>query len=270
MLQPDERAHHGIGQCLNGIRVLLDEADRRVQCRGRHVGAAEHRLGAFGGARVGDERHRVAHLEHGHDWVDVGYRVDLAGGHGSDGAGRRPDTDERNVFALEAVLGEQMQHHAIGARTRCADADLHALQILGRLVARGLGFGDADRNRRIAALQHETLHVEAFWLLVDGVFPRARDYVCAAADDCLQRLRAAVEIADLDIEPFLLEIIEALGDGQRQVIEAGFAADSDADLGLFDLALRVRRERQHRGKERARDACEFAKRCHGFLQLQYR
>ena len=48
---------------------------------------------------------------------------------------------------------------------------------------------------------------------------RARDDIGAAADHRLQRVRAAGEVGDFDVEPFVLEVVAALGDRQRQVIE---------------------------------------------------
>ena len=41
----------------------------------------------------------------------------------------------------------------------------------------------------------------------------------------------------LRFEPLVLEIPELLGDGERQVVERGLAADRDVDVGLFQLAL---------------------------------
>ena len=141
-------------------------------------------------------------------------------------------------LAVEPLLGEHVEHHAIGARSGRGHADLHALEVLGRLVMGGLRLGDAYRNRGVASHEHETLQLQPLGLLVDGVFPRASNDVGTAADHCLQRLRAAVEIADFDFEPLVLEIAQALSDGERQIVELRFAADRDAHLRLLGFALR--------------------------------
>ena len=62
----------------------------------------------------------------------------------------------------------------------------------------------------------------------------AGDDVDRAADQRLQRLRAAAEVVDGDVEPLLLEVAEPLADGQRQVVERGLAADGEGDLLLLD------------------------------------
>jgi hypothetical protein len=51
------------------------------------------------------------------------------------------------------------------------------------------------------------------------VFVRARHHVGTAADHGLQRLGATGKVDDLDVEPFFLEVAQALGDRQRQVVE---------------------------------------------------
>jgi hypothetical protein len=64
------------------------------------------------------------------------------------------------------------------------------------------------------------------------VLVRARHEVDAAADQRLQRARAAGEVEDLDVEPLGLEVALALGDRERQVVEQRLAADADRELGF--------------------------------------
>src|SRR5262249_17171606 len=70
------------------------------------------------------------------------------------------------------------------------------------------------------------------------------------ADERLQRLRAAAEVVDGDVEALLLEVAKPLGDGQRQIVERGFAANAERDLLLFGgLSLRGAHERQRSCKD---------------------
>src|SRR5207249_4989281 len=68
----------------------------------------------------------------------------------------------------------------------------------------------------------------------------AGDYVRAAADDCFQRACATGKIADADVESLVLEEAKPLGEGKRQVIERGLAADRDVHLALLDLSMHLR------------------------------
>src|SRR5262245_65954675 len=74
----------------------------------------------------------------------------------------------------------------------------------------------------------------------------AGDDVNRAADECLKGLRAATEIVDDDVEALLLEVAEPLGDGQRQIVERGLAADAQRDLPLLGrLRLRGAQDGNH-------------------------
>ena len=115
-------------------------------------------------------------------------------------------------------------------------------------------------------MQHEALHVEALRLLVDGVLPRAGDDISTATDHGLERLRAAFEIADLDVEAFVLEIAESLRDRQWQIVEPGLAADGDADLSLLGFALRLDAKGQCHSNDSAGGDDQIAKTLHRFLQ----
>ena len=80
----------------------------------------------------------------------------------------------------------------------------------------------------------------------------AGDDVDRTADQRLQRLCAAAEVIDGDVEALLLEISEPLADRQRQIVERGLAADGERDLFLFDGLGLCGAERQ---RKRERDDC---------------
>ena len=59
----------------------------------------------------------------------------------------------------------------------------------------------------------------------------------------VQRLRAAAEIVDGDVEPLFLEVAEALADRQRKIVQRGLATDREGELlflgrGTRCLAMR--------------------------------
>src|SRR5262249_50547405 len=77
----------------------------------------------------------------------------------------------------------------------------------------------------------------------------AGDAADGAAGERLQRLRAAAEVVDGDVEALLLEVAEPLCNGQRQIVERGLAADAQSDLLLFGrLSLRGAHESQNGDK----------------------
>jgi hypothetical protein len=63
----------------------------------------------------------------------------------------------------------------------------------------------------------------------------AADHVGAAADQRFERLRAALEVEDLDLQAFPGEEAAALGDGQRQISDERFAADGKLDRRFFQI-----------------------------------
>src|SRR5262249_39096510 len=102
------------------------------------------------------------------------------------------------------------------------------------------------------------LDVLALALHADGVLVGAGDDVDGAAHQRLQRLRAATEIVDGDVEALLLEVAEPLADGERQIVERGLAADGKRELFLLDrLAMRRRAERKREHGERNLRWCDL-------------
>ena len=81
---------------------------------------------------------------------------------------------------------------------------------------------------------------------------RARHHIRAAADHCSECFGAAREVDDLDIEPFVLEVAELLGDCQWQVVQQVLAADGNRDLGFFKRLCK-REAGQGSGGQAARD-----------------
>ena len=118
------------------------------------------------------------------------------------------------------------------ARAGRGDSDLAALEVLRPGIGRELALHQSERERGVA-LQHEGLHLLPLRLHLERVLETARHDVGAAADQGLQRLGTAGEIEDLDLEAFVLEVAQPLGEGERQVVERRLAADGDGEVGFF-------------------------------------
>ncbi len=226
-------AHDGVGQRLRGGRVLVDEALRRVQAGGRHR-ATENFVGLGHIACVGDDFQVTRTREQRDHRVEVADRVDLAGAHRRDRAAAGAHADDRHVTRLEPGFAEHEIREHVGARTRRGDTELLALQFGDALEVGHRLRVHAEHYLRRAALQRERAQALAFDLHADRVLERARDHIGAAADHRLQRARAAGEIGDGHVEPLGLEVAQALGDGERQVVQQVLAADRERELGLLD------------------------------------
>jgi hypothetical protein len=87
------------------------------------------------------------------------------------------------------------------------------------VVLRGQLGRDRDADLRRGAGKDERLEALPARLHVDRMLVRARHHVRAASDNRFKRAGSAGEIADPDVEPFVLEVAKALGDRQRQVVE---------------------------------------------------
>ena len=66
-----------------------------------------------------------------------------------------------------------------------------------------MSFCDADNKAERIGLQRDRFDRDAFGRHVERVLVSAADDVGAAADQRFERLAAALEVADLDVEPFL-------------------------------------------------------------------
>ena len=84
---------------------------------------------------------------------------------------------------------------------------------------------------------HEALEVLTLGLHVQSVLVGPRYHIGAAAYHRAQCLRASRKVADLQVQTFLLEVAELLGDGERQVVQRGFAPDGDMDVFFLKRAL---------------------------------
>jgi DNA-binding NarL/FixJ family response regulator len=83
----------------------------------------------------------------------------------------------------------------------------------------------------------------ALELHVHGVLEGAAHHVGAAAHHRLQRARAAGEVDDGQVQAFVLEVAQLLGNRQRQVVQQVLAAHGDGDLGFSSVWARSRRGR---------------------------
>jgi hypothetical protein len=68
---------------------------------------------------------------------------------------------------------------------------------------------------------------------VDRVLISSAADVSAAADQGLQGFVASLEIADLNVEPFLLEVAALLRNRERKIGDQGLAADRDPQARFF-------------------------------------
>ena len=142
---------------------------------------------------------------------------------------------------LEPVLGEQDVDEHVGRRPRRGDADLHALEVRAATCTPRPSPSTCRARCRRTCPAAPAPRCSGPSPAGDRVLVRARHDVDAAADQRLQRLRAAGEVVDLDVEPLGLEIAVALGDRERQIVEQRLAADGDGELRLFRAPARRRR-----------------------------
>ena len=94
---------------------------------------------------------------------------------------------------------------------------------------------------------------------MNGVIESTRNDVRAAADQCLQRFCAAGEIGNLNVETFIFEIAQALGERKGQIKQRGFTADGDRDVGFFQcLGMGERAEKKQTEVNRSTEKCAHA------------
>jgi hypothetical protein len=94
-----------------------------------------------------------------------------------------------------------------------------------------------------AALDHQLFDRYALGLHRDGVLVRPGHHVGASAYHRLQCLGAAWKVDYLGSQPFVLEVAEAIRDGERQVVEQGLATDRYSNLWFFQrLGVCAQRE----------------------------
>src|SRR3954466_10532451 len=76
----------------------------------------------------------------------------------------------------------------------------------------------------------------------------AGHHVGAPANDGFQRARAACEIADADVETFVLEVPEPLGNSEWQVVKGGLPSHGDMNIALLELGVsaKARKRNSHR------------------------
>src|SRR5450759_1029840 len=83
-------------------------------------------------------------------------------------------------------------------------------------------------------------------LHLDGVIERTSGGIDIAADQRLQALGATAKVGDLDVKAGILEVAEALREGERKVDHERLAADRDLDVCLFGLGIGAKYGGRHR------------------------
>ena len=77
--------------------------------------------------------------------------------------------------------------------------------------------------------------------------------VGAAPHHRLQRLGAAREVDDLDVEAFVFEVAEAFSQGERKIEEPGLTADRNGHFRLLGRGVdNVRREQKPNSEQQSR------------------
>jgi hypothetical protein len=84
----------------------------------------------------------------------------------------------------------------------------------------------------IAIIDHEGLQLLLLGGQIDAMVEIAGHHVGAAAEHGFQRVRAALEVDQLDGKPRLFVFAELLGQHGGQIAQAGAAADRDRNLAL--------------------------------------
>ena len=158
--------------------------------------------------------------------------IDLALLHRHHRRGAEADPDHRRRVRINARFFQLIFQEEIGRGTRRADAHLLAREVLDGGDLSGLAGRHNENQARIAVIDDEGLQLLLLGGECDRMIEIARDDIRAAADHGLQRLRASLEIHDLDGEPGLFEVAQLLGEDRWQVAEAGRASDRNGDLGL--------------------------------------
>ena len=93
--------------------------------------------------------------------------------------------------------------------------------------------GHTQRKRGRGHLQGERPELLSFRAHQHHVIEAPADHIGAATHHRLQRFCAAGEVHDLNLQAFVGEISQALGEREGEVIKRGFAADRDGHLRFF-------------------------------------
>ncbi len=182
-------------------------------------------------------------LQHGDGRIEHDGGVDLALLHRRDRGGAQTDADDGGAGRIEAVLLQQKLQEEISRRTGRTDANLFAREILDRLDFIGMRGRHHQHEAGIAVIDHKGDQLLLPGGEIDAMIEVAGDHVGAAAEHGFQRIRAALEVDQADIEARLLELAELPGQHCRQIAEAGASADRDRDLAC---GLRQRRGQHQR------------------------
>ena len=188
-------------------------------------------------------------LQQGHRRIEHDGGIDLALLHRRNRGGAEADADHGDRVRIDAVLAQHVLEEEIGRGAGRADADFLVGEILDRIDFRSVLGRDHQRKARVAVIDHEGLQVLALGGEIDAVVEIARHHVGAAANDGLERFRAALEVDDVDVDARLFEFAELLGEHRRQIAQAAAATDRERDLRLREReAARQHKRGEHRDK----------------------
>ncbi len=108
-------------------------------------------------------------------------------------------------------MSKDVSQNRLRGRAGRSNADLLALQVGNLLVILHLFVRNQKRLLRSSALEHKGNHRLILGLHGKGVFKSTGNYIGTAANNRLKRAGAALKVHNLDIETFVFEIVEALG-----------------------------------------------------------
>ena len=226
--------------------VSLDASDPAALGveRAARIFAAEHVERVLLRAGVAEDfQILVLALQQRHRGIEHDGGIDRALLHGGDRGGRKSDADDADGIRIDAVLAQQIFQEEVGRGAGRADADPLVLEVLHRIDLAGLLRRHHQRQAGIAVIDHEGFERLVLGGEIDAVVEIAGHDVGAAADHRGQRLRAALEIDQFDLDAGLFVFAELLGQHGRQVAQAARAADRDGDLRLRDGRARHQRQR---------------------------
>ena len=223
-----QRLDHGIGQFLHFLRVFLDIGRFHIEASGR-ISAAQRRLGQFHRAHV-HHHFGIARFQHARNRRFCGHAdLDLILLHCGDKGLASADGHRCHIGNGQAILDFEIHGQEICRRAEPGDAGAFALEI-----GKGLDFGvlcrdQLDFARCLAELHHR--HGElAFGLQIDAMIVEADNALHGTSQHFVFRIYARRFVEQFDVQPFVLEIAELLGELGWQIDMLFHAADHQRDL----------------------------------------
>ena len=196
---------------------------------GGGVGPAERLLGALGRPHVDEDLAELLVQDGGDGRVGRHAAVDGALLERGDEGRARSDGDRCELADLHAVLDGEVLRQEVGGRTEAGDAELLALEVLGRGdVARPPCWRRSPPRRARARTARRTRRL-ALGLEVERVVVEADGALDLPGDERGLGLDTGRLAEELDVETLVLEVAEPLGEHRRQVDDLVEAADHDLD-----------------------------------------